>query len=349
MNRKAKRPSQLEIAKVAGVSRATVSAVLRGAKGLAPATVERVLAVARRMGYRPNALVAGIKTGKTRSIGLFIHPWDSFWTGVLNGVSDRLAEADHVGILLLDKTRAMGHDAAFALTQVHRALDRWCDAVILWPFFASLYANHIEEFSSRNVPVVTVDHILPARFKADAVETDEMEIASFLVAHLAEAGHRRFLVIGGPEGTGWADERVEAFEAHLAIIPNARFEIVRIPPAGSAVAPVTERLAHPNRPTAIIASTDHYAHEAYVAAAKAGLSVPGDLSVTGVGDLDFAALLHPPLTTVRQDGYAVGRAAAQIALERSADLLRGGAVVRREPTRLVVRESTAAPSVAPKT
>lgn len=344
MNR-ATRPSQLAIAKAAGVSRATVSLVLRGGAGLAPETIAKVRTVAERMGYRPNALVEGIKSGKTRTVGLFLHPWDSFWKEVINGISDRLSEADHTPVLFMDKTRAMGNDPAHALRQVHRALDQWCDAVILWPYFAALYADHIEEFSSRNVPVVTIDHALPERIKADAVETSEMEIAELILGHLTSLGHERFLVIGGPEGTGWADERVAAFDAHLALNPVLRHEVIRIPRSDDAVRPVLDRLRREERPTAVIASTDHYAVEAYEAARLAGLQIPLDLSITGVADLDFAGMLTPKLTTVRQDGYAVGREAAQIALERSVGLLRGAPVERRIPVSLVRRESTSkAPS-----
>lgn len=340
MNR-ATRPSQLAIAKATGVSRATVSLALRGGDGLAPETTAKVLAAAERMGYRPNALVEGIKSGKTRTVGLFLHPWDSFWKEVINGISDRLAEADHTPILFMDKTRAMGKDPEHALRQVHRALDQWCDAVILWPYFAALYAEHVEEFSSRNVPVVTIDHTLPQRIRADAVKTDEMEIAELVLNHLTALGHEKFLVIGGPEGAGWADERVAAFDAHLALNPTIHYGVIRVPSSENATRPVLDWLCKKDRPTAVIASTDHYAEEAFRAARLAGIEVPLDLSITGVADLDFAAKLTPPLTTVRQDGYAVGREAAQIALERSVGLLRGSHFERSIPVALVPRGSTA--------
>lgn len=342
---KAKRPSQSDIAKSAGVSRATVSLVLRGGSGLAQETIDRVLAVASRMGYRPNSLVEGIKSGKTRTVGLFLHPYDSYWADVINGVCDRLAEARHTGVLLMDRTKAMGKDPAFALSQVHRALDSWCDAVILWPFFAALYAGHMEEFSSRNVPVVTIDHVLPERFKADAVVADEMGIAAAVVNHLVSLGHTNFLIVGGPAGTGWADARVAAIEAHLATDPSIRCQVERIREVENAVGPVLQHIRRADRPTAVLACTDHFAVEAYEAARLAGLRVPEDVSVTGVADLNFAALLQPPLTTVKQDGYEVGRRAAQLALERSVGLLAGPPVEVQVPTTLVARSSTASAPV----
>lgn len=343
---RALRPSQLAIGKAAGVSRATVSAVLRGQPGLTAETVERVRAVADKMGYRPNALVAGIKSGKSRSIGVFVHPYDSFWTEVLNGITDRLTEAEHACLLMLDQTHRLGHDPSYGLSQVHRALDRRADAVIFWPYFASLYAGHLEEFSSRNVPIVTIDHALPATMRADEVETDETAIASALAGHITGLGHRRLLVIGGPDQVGWADERVAALETALRGTSTEQLDVIRIGPSDNAVAAVRERLSRPvaERPSAILATTDHYAADVYRAAYELGVRIPDELSVIGVADLNFAALLNPGLTTVRQNGYEVGRLAANLALERSAGLLIGAPRRVRTQPELILRGSTAAPA-----
>lgn len=339
---RAHRPSQAAIGKAAGVSRATVSAVLRGAGGLAPETVERVRAVAEKMGYRPNALVAGIKTGKSRSIGVFVHPYDSFWVEVLNGITDRITEADHVCLLMLDQTHRLGQQPDYALKQVHRALDRWCDAVIFWPYFASLYADNLKEFAARNVPIVTIDHALPVAMKADEVETDEAAVGLAAVNHLASLGHTRLLVVGGPEQVGWADARVDAIKAALAAYPAVQTEVVRISTVEDAVGSVRAQLTGARRPTAILCTTDHYAADVYRVAYELGLRIPDDLSVTGVGGLNFTTLLNPPLTTVQQNGYEVGRQAASFALERSAGLLIGESRCVRTTPELVLRGSTAA-------
>jgi len=84
------------------------------------------------------------------------------------------------------------------------------------------------------------------------------------------------------------------------------------------------------------------AKSVYKAAAELKWSIPGRLSVVGVADLNFSAVLSPPLTTVRQDGYAIGRQAAQIELERSAGLLSGAPRTYQIPATLIERGSTAA-------
>lgn len=338
---RAKRPSQDDVAKAVGVSRAAVSLALRGGGGLAARTKAKIIAAADRLGYRPNSLVAGIKSGKTRTVGLFVHPYDSYWGDIINGISDRLAEAEHAGVLLLDRTQAMGMDHDYAMRQVHRALDQWCDAVILWPYFANLYAGHVEEFASRNIPVVTIDHILPDRFAADAALTEEMRIAELSLGHLFSLGHRHILMVVGPERAGWANDRLAAMEACLATEPELRSGIERIAEDEQAAPRVAHYLRSHNDCSAVLGFTDHYAAEAYKAAEGLGLRIPEDLSVVGVADLNFAQLLSPALTTVKQSGYETGRAAAQMALERSVGLLQGAPKHVRIPPALVVRKSTA--------
>lgn len=336
---KPRRPSQLAIAKAAGVSRTTVSLVLRGGRGLAADTQARVLDVARRLGYRPNALVHSIRSGKSRTVGVLAHPHDSYWRGVCHGIHDRLVEADHVPLFLWNNEHAGVPPETFAIKQIHRLLDRWVDGVILWPYFAELYSQHLHEFETRNIPVVTIDHRLAA-LPADSVESDEAQIARLAVEHLTALDHREILVVTGPSSVGWADERCAAFAAAMKNRREAKHHVVRVPLDRDGQAEVTAALRRLPGVTAVFAGTDTFAVYAYRAAAELGLAVPARLSVLGVADLDFAALLTPPLTTIRQDGYEIGRRAAQLELERSAGLLAGPPRHERLPVRLVPRAST---------
>ena len=81
-----KSPSQSEIAEKAGVARTTVSLVLRGGEGLASDTIEKVMKAAKELGYRPNLLVQGIRTGKSKTIGVMIPPRDSYWSEIIYGI-----------------------------------------------------------------------------------------------------------------------------------------------------------------------------------------------------------------------------------------------------------------------
>ena len=105
---------------------------------------------------------------------------------------------------------------------------------------------------------------------------------------------------------------------------------------------IAEALHQQPQITAVIACTDIIAQSVYSAAHALGWSIPERLSVVGVADLNFAELMSPPLTTVRQNGYGIGRQAAQVELERSAGLLSGPSRLFRVGTNLVTRQSTAA-------
>jgi len=340
---KPKRLSQAAIAKTLGVSRATVSLILRGGQGASEATRAKVIAAAAKMGYRPNALVHSIRSGKSRTVGVLAQPHDSYWRNVCYGIHDRLIDSEHLPIFLWNNDRRRSGREDYALKQIHRMLDRWVDGVILWPFFLEVYSQHLHEFQTRNIPIVAIDHSVPSGI-GDVVESDEVQIAELIVDHLSALGHRHVLIATGPRGQGWADERFLALEKAWGKLTGTATHELRVP-LGPNVADETAALikgvlvAHPEI-TAVNACTDNIAKCAYAAARELGKRIPTHLSVTGVADLDFAALMGPPLTTVRQDGYAIGQRAAQIELERSAGLLSGPPRRFRLPGELMVRQST---------
>lgn len=346
---KPKRLSQATIAKATGLSRATVSLVLRGGTGPSEATQAKVMGAAKRMGYQPNDLVHSIRSGKSRTVGVLAEPHDSYWRDVCYGIHDRLIESNHLPLFLWHNHQRASED--YARQQIHRLLSRWVDGVILWPFFAEIYAKHLHEFQSRNIPLVIIDHTIP-EVNADMIESDEREIAELLVTHLCGLNHREILVVSGPPRIGWADKRADAIRAQIEKVPGTQARELRVPLPSSIPSEekenagvsqmIADTLRHTPTITAVIACTDLIARSVYEAAHAIGWSIPGRLSVTGVADLNFAALMSPPLTTVRQDGYAIGRQAAQVELERSAGLLVGASRLFQVPSTLVRRKSTAA-------
>jgi LacI family transcriptional regulator len=213
--------SQKRVAELAGVSQSTVSLILAGRGVSSEATRLKVVETAEQLGYRPNLLVHGIQTGKTRTIGVMAPPVEYYWTEVLYGIHDRLIQADHVPINVWTSYSGMSFRERRGvkidpLEQIHRLLDRRVDGVILWPPIASLFHEHIREFSSRNLPVVTIDHELPEEFKADSVGSDEEAGGTLIARHLLDLGHRRIAHLAGPSNASWAIRRRAAFEETLA-------------------------------------------------------------------------------------------------------------------------------------
>jgi LacI family transcriptional regulator len=339
--------SQKRIAQSAGVSQSTVSLVLSGRRVNSDETSQRVLKAAERLMYRPNLLVQGIQTGKTRMIGVMMPPFDFYWSEVLYGIHDVLTEADHVPITLWtvhsgSSPRRREGPGGNELSQIHRLIDRRVDGVILWPSFAQLFIEHLHEFSSRHLPVVTIDHQLPPEFNADFVGSDEASGGRMVAEHLYSLGHRRMGHLAGASVATWARARRKSFEEALDKMPGVEV-VTREAPSGDtklAIEQARELLSMPNRPTAIFAATDLYAKTVYQAAEELGLSIPDDLTVVGFSDDGFATEMEPPLTTVRQPAYEIGRHAAEVVLGRSRGEIRGNGRRDELPVSLIVRESS---------
>lgn len=342
------RPPRLhDVAKLAGVSLGAASRILRGdTANFSEQTSERVVAAAATLGWRRNLLVSGMQTGKTRTIGVVIPPYDSFWVAVLAGIHERLAAADYLPITVwLGDLRHMPHfeaDEERGIDLMNRLLDRRVDGLILWPPFGLAYYHHARELRDRTVPVVMIDYHSDEA-TCDAVTTDEASATRLVARHLVALGHRSVAYISGREleSQRWAIDRREGLEQAFAGT-GADLTVWKLNARGDDSAEVASRLlASEQRPTAVITATDHEAVDVYQAAAAAGLRIPQDLSVVGFADLDFAAGMAPPLTTVRQRAGDIGSRAAGILLERieSSAHNRGYLNVRLEAD-LIVRGST---------
>jgi LacI family transcriptional regulator len=345
-------PSLKDIACAANVSVPTASRILHGKKlnQFSEETRERVRETAQRLRWRPNLLVHGMQTGKTRTIGVMVPPFNSYWSDVLYGIHDGLIRADHIPIVLWGKHWREDEHKHIAddLEQLHRLIDRRVEGFILWPPIVPTYYDHIEELVSRDMPVVTIEHELPPHYGADSVATDE-EMGSKLVAsHLLGLGHRHVAHLAGSGNNiySWAKLRSKYFEQEVAGVPGATCITMGQwqHDYNEGVSVAKELLQTHPRPTAVFAASDLRAQYVYAAAAQMGLKIPQDLSVVGFADLDDAARLQPSLTTVRQKPYETGRIAARLILERVQETYRGPQNQRvRVGCELVIRDSTAVP------
>lgn len=343
-------PRLKDVAQAAQVSISAASRILRGERDrFGEETCERVLEAARKLGWRRNLLVNGMQTGRTKTIGVMIPPYDSFWVDVLAGIHLVLAAADYLPITVwIGDCQEMPHfekDDDQGLGQISRLLDRRVDGLILWPSFAVAYYEHFREILQRRVPVVVIDHEFSEERIADSIETDEERCAQSVAQHLLSLGHKHIACLSSRETAwqAWAVRRRESFEKALSNHPDVTLRCWRLNPWGSnGVEIATEILTQSPRPSAVYCVTDHEALFVYEAAAKLGLRIPEDFSVVGFADLDFAANLRPPLTTMRQRPKEIGRRAAQLILDRL-----DGELADHPPTTirvggdLIVRGSTA--------
>ena len=346
-------PRLKDVAAEAQVSVGAASRILRGDTGrFGVETQKRVETAAKKLGWRQNLLISGMQTGKTKTVGVMIPPFDSFWINVLSGLHSRLSEADFLPITVwlgdLSKRPYFEEADEAGILQINRLLDRRVDALIMWPQIAIAYRKCFAEVAKRNVPVVVIDSHMDDPL-GDAVLTAEKKSTQMVAQHLLDLGHRRLGCICERDDAphSWSRVRVRHFETALKKTEGVLTCSAQLNKAGSnGVAVATKLLKHKSRPTAIFAVNDHLARNVYQAASKLGMRIPQDVSVVGFSDLDFASDLEPPLTTVHQQPAKMGRTAADLVLARlgAKSQAKDGYEVAEVDGDLILRESTAPPS-----
>jgi DNA-binding LacI/PurR family transcriptional regulator len=313
-----------DIADAAGVSQSTVSRVLTGAPNaipINPATRERILEVARSMRYRPNPLARGLRGAKTMLLGVIVREiTDPFFAGCVDAIS---TEANLRGYNVV-----LGHahsktDEAIALRAILET--RHCDAILLLGD-TSDQPRLLDELRDSNVPVVAMWQGMTSIPGISVIDVDNRFGADALMSHLLELGHRKIAFIGGAfmEGRliGDIGERRAAFlersSAEGLELPDGFVYDAQNTYAGGYGA-FRELMALPDRPTAVIASTDVLAIGALHAAGELGLVVPGDVSIVGFDDLPISEYTTPALTTVCMPIAEMAQAGVRAAVDEDSD------------------------------
>lgn len=337
-------PTIDEIARLAQVSPATVSKVLNNRPYVSTTTRARVERVIAETGFVPSQRARGLSKRQSFILGLLI-PYtsdqlfaDPHLLEIMRGIE---AEANARDYNLLLSTARAPLDAADAFARLLRG-DVIDGAIVVETLDIRPFA---EALARQPAPWVVVGY--PGQAAIAAVHADDFGGALAATGHLLALGHRRIGVISSSPRPYALEERLRGVRAALAtaglqldegLIVTGDFSIE----SGESGAGALLAAAEP--PSAIFALNDRMALGAVRAAWERGLSVPGELSVVGFDDIALATLLTPPLTTVRQPGYALGEAAAR-ALFALLDG-EGAPLPVTLPTELIIRGTTAMPRAA---
>jgi LacI family transcriptional regulator len=331
-----------EIAELAGVSIATVSRVVNGRADVSDETREAVGRVIREHGYTANRSARGLSSGRTGLVG-FLVPlvFPAYFSAILAGAAEALYEQDMR--LVLGPTR---HEHEREVSLLDRLMHGMTDgALIVLPEESS---EELERALADGYRFVVVDPLLPLDERIPAVSAAHMSGADQAMRHLLQLGHRRIGAITGPPRWLATEDRRRGYHAALAaagILPAPELEVettFEIAPGCEAAGALLD-LRDP--PTAIFAFNDNIAIGVLQAARERGLSVPEDVSVVGFDDVEYASIVTPALTTVRQPLAEMGRTAVSL-LVRLLERQRFETLHFELATRLVVRDSTAPPRAA---
>lgn len=328
-------PTMEDVAREAGVSRALVSLVMRDSPKVSEARRVCVLAVAERLGYRPNAWARGLASRRTRTLGVLLNELHNpFYAEIMDGI-DEEAEAQRYSILIGTAGRRPGGEAAALEAFLELRTD---GAVLVGP---RLPTRRIV-VAAASMPVVVVARSMRSPL-LDSITNDERAGTQLVVQHLSALGHRRIAHIDGGRGAGAAARRagyVQAMrearlEREIRVVPGDYTDV-----AGARAAEAI--LASGDLPTAIFAANDVVAAGAIDCLEDAGLHIPRDVSVVGHDNTFLAALHHVSLTTVDQPRPEMGRRAIELLVERVDEGRTAAAHLRVTPS-LVVRTSTGPP------
>jgi len=325
--RRTKSPTMNDVATVAGVSVATVSAVVNNVPIVRPKLKDKIEAVIEEIGYKRNTIARSLKTGKTRTIGLnvadIVNP---FFTELVSSIQDYLQEQGYA-VILSCATR----DNTTEEAQIKLLLDRMVDGIIIAP--ASDDERLKNMIKSIDIPVVLVDRICEG-VSTDSVVVDNTRSVSDLITYLIHLGHKRIGFISGSGDTSTARDRLAGYKEALAredlpfdqgLVRSGRFR------EGDGYNAAVELLSLPNRPTALFASNNLMVIGAMKAIRDFGLSCPEDISVACFDDFRWADVFEPRLTTIAQPVQAIGEQASRLMLERLS-----GQVVTDMPRRITL-------------
>jgi LacI family transcriptional regulator len=323
-----------DLAALSGVSRATVSRVINGGS-VSEATRVRVMAVLERTGYRPNLAARTLASGRSGVVGVVMHVasrelfQDPYFSQLLQGMSDALSETA-TGMMLWLGNRSK-----------QETLDQILGMGLLEGVIVTAYNQEdplVDGLLTSSLPTVLVGHRRADR-SASYVDVDHVQAADSVTSHLVDAGRRRIGHITGRRGTVAGEDRITGYERAMkraglstdGLIVDGDFR------KASGVSGAAELLDR--GVDAIFCANDATAVGALESIHTRGLRVPDDVALAGFDDLEFTAVMDPPLTTVRQGIRAQGAEAART-LSRLLDDPDGGPRRVILPTELVIRRST---------
>ena len=302
-----------EIAARCGCSVATVSKALNAMPDISPETAKRIQAIANEMGYIPNAAARTLKTNRSHSIALLLFLRnESVWTHdyfarVASGIQTVVEAAgydltpvtctrENIRERYVDYCRHRGYDGLIVMSGVFNE-------------------NELMELINSEIPLVTIDY---AFYHRGAVISDNAAGMRDLIRFIHSRGHRRIAYIYGEDGSV-SQTRLAAFYdtcQELGLdVPDAYVKKALYRDHASCALATRALLALPKRPTCILYPDDYACMGGINEILGAGLRIPHDISVAGYDGIPLAEMIHPRLTTLRQDAEGVGQNAARLILK----------------------------------
>lgn len=332
-----------ELARIAGVSTASVSRALSNPERVSKKMREKVLSAANEVGYRPNRLGASLRTSRSGNIIAIIPDIsDTFNSGVIQSMERAAAERGYS--VLFGDTQGLRERE---LTYGSMVRSRQADGIIVFSYRLPFEDEALASENFKLPPLVNSCEYAENEYTSELpwVSIDNVQAGHDATKHLLSLGHKEIAVITGERGSPSAVQRLQGYKAALAeaklpfkpsLVHQGEYTLE------SGVRLTEKILLAKHRPTAIFCMCDESALGCIATLKEHGFDVPLDISVLGFDDIRFARYLSPSLTTIAQPVEDIGRKCVEILL----DMIDDKPIEKLKnimPHKLMVRNSTAAP------
>jgi len=330
-----------DIARQAGVSKATVSRVLNDkVEGVGAETRKKIKDLISEMEFEPSGFARSLATGKSRALGLVIPDIaDPFYPLLIRGIENALAKAGY-GLFLCDSNR----DIAREKDHIRQLLERRVDGIILNSTLSDCDCQ-LDLLEKRSVPYVLLDRIIETRPAGAGVYVDNKKGAKIAVDHLLSGKTRRLLFLNGPESLYISRLRREGVEEACREHGIKAETVIQL--EGDFTAESGERAldaffaSNGDKPRfdAIFSANDLMAIGAMLSLKRRGIRIPEDVEIIGFDDVAPARYMDPPLSTIAQPAFEMGKKSAELLLQLIGGKKPRKRVIVMEPA-LVLRGTT---------
>jgi LacI family transcriptional regulator len=327
------------LAKKLNLSIATVSKALRDSHEISSSTKQKVLELAKQLNYVPNPYASSLRKRRSKTIAVVLpEVADSFFSLAINGIEAVAQEKGYHVLIYLTHESFIKEEAILKDFQSGRV-----DGILMSVSGETCQSDHVNEVIATGIPVIFFDRICEDVETASIV-TDDFESSYKATSHLIQKGCKKIVHLSISPNLSISNNRIKGYQKALSdySIKTKEADIVLCTDdIQNNLAVIKKLLKRKDRPDGIIANAEKLTSPIYVACKELGLSIPGDIKVICFTNLQTALILNPPLTTITQPAFEMGKTAATVlfrALGKSSANLKKESVVI--PSLLVVRNST---------
>ncbi len=329
----------VDIAKKLNLTPSTVSRALRNHPDVNKKTRQKILELAEELDYHPNTIAQSLKNRRTNLIGVIVPQFrHSFFSAIMAGITD-VAENAGFTIVVCQSNEEMKREISSIRTLISQSIA----GLLISVSKTTTHFTHFESLNKRKIPTVFFDRTWDDP-KASKVIVDDYEGAFNAVDYLIKKGYKKISHIAGPENLSIGKLRLKGYlgALHHHGIPVNEDYIIRgglNEEDGRREIEAILQMPLERRPDAVFTVTDPVAIGAFIKIKEKKLNIPGDIALVGFSDNPEASLIDPPLTTVRQPAYELGREATKILINQITNsVIRP--VIKTLHTELIIRKST---------